>query len=101
MGSTYEHIDVHKVGGDIGAEIAGRPDRRRPRARGRGGARGGRCSATGSCFLRDQHHVDDDQRAFAELLGTLTKPHPTVAGDGAASCRSTPSRARPTAGTRT
>jgi taurine dioxygenase len=36
-------------------------------------------------FLRDQQHATDaDQRAFAELLGPLTKPHPTVAGDGTA-----------------
>lgn len=35
-------------------------------------------------FFREQFHAtDDDQRAFAELLGTVTKPHPTVAGDGA------------------
>jgi alkyl sulfatase len=36
-------------------------------------------------FLRDQQHATDaDQRAFAGLLGPLTKPHPTVAGDGTA-----------------
>jgi taurine dioxygenase len=36
-------------------------------------------------FLRDQQHATDaDQRAFAELLGPLTRPHPTVAGDGTA-----------------
>ena len=30
-------------------------------------------------FVRDQHHLDDDQhRAFAELLGPLTTAHPTV-----------------------
>ncbi|MGW0229390.1 TauD/TfdA dioxygenase family protein [Actinopolymorpha singaporensis] len=34
-------------------------------------------------FLRDQQHLDDaGQREFASLLGTPTKPHPTVAGDG-------------------
>jgi alpha-ketoglutarate-dependent sulfate ester dioxygenase len=34
-------------------------------------------------FLRDQQHADDaTQKAFAGLLGTVTKPHPTVAGDG-------------------
>ena len=33
-------------------------------------------------FLRDQHGVDvDAQRAFAALLGTITTPHPTVAGE--------------------
>ena len=29
-----------------------------------------------------QHATDADQRAFARLLGTLTRPHPTVSGDG-------------------
>ena len=82
--ADYEHIDVHQVGGNIGAEI-----------------RGVRISAELApevvgeirrallrhrvVFLRDQHHLDDDlQRGFAELFGTLTKAHPTVAGDGAA-----------------
>jgi alkyl sulfatase len=36
-------------------------------------------------FLRDQEHATDaDQLAFAELLGPVTRPHPTVAGDGQA-----------------
>ncbi|HWG61393.1 MAG TPA: TauD/TfdA family dioxygenase [Streptosporangiaceae bacterium] len=36
-------------------------------------------------FLRDQQHASDaDQLAFARLLGAVTKPHPTVAGDGKA-----------------
>ena len=36
-------------------------------------------------FLRDQQHATDaDQLAFAELLGPVTKPHPTVSGDGQA-----------------
>ena len=35
-------------------------------------------------FLRDQGLTDDDQRAFAGQLGPLTKPHPTVSGDGVA-----------------
>jgi alkyl sulfatase len=34
-------------------------------------------------FFRDQLDTDDvAQRAFAEQLGTITKPHPTVTGDG-------------------
>lgn len=34
-------------------------------------------------FFRDQHHAStDDQIAFSGLLGTVTKPHPTVAGNG-------------------
>ncbi len=36
-------------------------------------------------FLRDQQHATDaDQLAFARLLGEVTKPHPTVTGDGQA-----------------
>jgi alpha-ketoglutarate-dependent sulfate ester dioxygenase len=36
-------------------------------------------------FLRDQQHATDaDQLAFAKLLGEVTKPHPTVTGDGQA-----------------
>jgi alpha-ketoglutarate-dependent taurine dioxygenase len=36
-------------------------------------------------FLRDQQHASDaDQLAFAELLGPVTRPHPTVTGDGKA-----------------
>jgi alpha-ketoglutarate-dependent sulfate ester dioxygenase len=82
--ADYEHIDVHKVGGNIGAEIRGVrisaelapevvAEIRRALLRHR------------VVFLRDQHHLDDDlQRGFAELFGTLTKAHPTVAGDGAA-----------------
>jgi alpha-ketoglutarate-dependent sulfate ester dioxygenase len=79
---SYEHIEVSKVGGNIGAEI--------------GGVRiGGDLApevvrelrnallAHRVVFLRDQDHaVDGDQRAFASLLGTPTKPHPTVAGEG-------------------
>jgi taurine dioxygenase len=82
--SHYEHIDVHRVGGNIGAEI--------------GGVRiGGDLApevvaelraallAHRVVFLRGQDHADADaQQAFAGLLGTLTKPHPTVAGDGLA-----------------
>ncbi|GAA5018230.1 TauD/TfdA family dioxygenase [Actinopolymorpha pittospori] len=78
----YETIAVRRVAGNIGAEI--------------GGVRiSGDLDATTVAeirrallahrvvFLRDQHHADDaTQRAFAALLGTLTKPHPTVAGDG-------------------
>jgi alpha-ketoglutarate-dependent taurine dioxygenase len=82
--AEYEHIEVQKVGGNIGAEIRGvrisgelEPEVvaeiRRALLRNR------------VVFLRDQHHLDDDlQGAFAEQFGTLTKAHPTVAGDGAA-----------------
>ncbi len=77
----YEHIDVHKVSAAIGAELggvrigAGLPTEvvREVRAA---------LLAHRVVFLRDQHHADEaDQKAFAEQLGTLTKPHPTVSGD--------------------
>jgi alpha-ketoglutarate-dependent taurine dioxygenase len=36
-------------------------------------------------FLRDQQHATDaDQLAFARLFGEVTRPHPTVSGDGTA-----------------
>jgi taurine dioxygenase len=82
--STFEHVDVHKVGGNIGAEITGIRI---------GGDLGSEVVAELRAallahrvvFLRDQVHADEGaQRAFAQLLGTLTKPHPTVAGDGRA-----------------
>jgi alpha-ketoglutarate-dependent sulfate ester dioxygenase len=82
--TDYRHIDVTQVGGFIGAII--------------GGIRvGGDVDPAAMAelraallrhkvvFLRDQQHATDaDQRAFGELLGPLTKPHPTVAGDGQA-----------------
>lgn len=79
---SYETVHVQQVGGHIGAEIHGvRIDAdldaqavneiRRALLRHR------------VVFLRGQQHVDDAaQRAFAAQLGTVTKPHPTVAGDG-------------------
>jgi alpha-ketoglutarate-dependent sulfate ester dioxygenase len=84
-GSTdFRHVDVTKVGGNIGAIV--------------GGIRiGGDVDPAAMAelrtallqnkvvFLRDQQHATDaDQRAFAQLFGPLTKPHPTVAGDGVA-----------------
>jgi alpha-ketoglutarate-dependent sulfate ester dioxygenase len=80
--NDYEHIDVRKVGGNIGAEIGGVKvsselggevvaEIRRALLRHR------------VVFLPGQEHVDEDaQLGFAELLGTPTKPHPTVTGDG-------------------
>jgi alpha-ketoglutarate-dependent taurine dioxygenase len=82
--SDYEHIEVDKVGGNIGAEIGGVVasgeltdevvrELRRALLRHR------------VIFLRGQDVVDaDTQLAFAGRLGTPTKPHPTVAGDGRA-----------------
>src|SRR5580658_7689461 len=78
----YDQISVYKVGGNIGAEIrdvrigadleAGVvAEIRRALLRHR------------VVFLRNQSHADDDiQTEFSALLGTVTKPHPTVAGDG-------------------
>jgi alpha-ketoglutarate-dependent taurine dioxygenase len=82
--SEYERITVRQVGGNIGAEIGGVEvsgeladevvrELRRALLRHR------------VVFLRHQDGVDaDDQLAFSRLLGTPTKPHPTVAGDGRA-----------------
>ena len=79
---SYRHVDVTQVGGAIGAVV--------------GGIRiGGDVSPAAVAelraallrhkvvFLRDQQHATDaGQRAFAQLLGALTRPHPTVSGDG-------------------
>ncbi|GAA2758281.1 TauD/TfdA dioxygenase family protein [Actinopolymorpha rutila] len=78
----YQRIDVRPTSGTIGAVI--------------GGVRlGGDVDqatvaeirrallAHRVVFFHDQDHLDDaGQRAFAHLLGTPTKPHPTVSGDG-------------------
>jgi alpha-ketoglutarate-dependent sulfate ester dioxygenase len=83
---TYEppfrQIKVTQVGGVIGAEVSG------IRVGGRAGP--GEVAELRSAllrhrvvFLRDQHHVTDvDQFEFAQLLGEVTRPHPTLAGDG-------------------
>ena len=86
-GSTaddYKHIAVRKVGGVIGAVVEG--------VRANGDVDPAAFAELRAAllrhkvvFLRGQQHASDaDQRAFAQLLGPLTKPHPTVAGDGAA-----------------
>ena len=78
----YRHIEVAQVGGLIGAEIGG--------VRIGGGLD---TAAVGELraallrhrvvFLRDQQHATDaDQYEFAQLLGEVTRPHPTLAGDG-------------------
>jgi taurine dioxygenase len=80
----YQHIAVRQVGGVIGAVVEG--------IRANGDVDPAALAELRAAllkhkvvFLRDQHSVtDDDQRAFARLLGPLTKPHPTVAGDGVA-----------------
>jgi alpha-ketoglutarate-dependent taurine dioxygenase len=82
--NDYDHIEVTQVGGLIGAVV--------------GGIRvGGEVPPAAFAelraallrhrvvFLRDQQHAtDSDQLAFARLFGELTKPHPTVTGDGKA-----------------
>jgi alpha-ketoglutarate-dependent sulfate ester dioxygenase len=82
--SQHEHIEVSQVGGAIGAVV--------------GGIRvGGDIEPAAFAelraallrhrvlFLRDQQHATDaDQVAFGRLFGEITKPHPTVTGDGAA-----------------
>jgi len=82
--SDYEHIEVRRVGGNIGAEIGGVVagteladevvrELRRALLRHR------------VVFLRGQHGVDADaQLEFSSRLGVPTKPHPTVTGDGRA-----------------
>jgi alpha-ketoglutarate-dependent sulfate ester dioxygenase len=81
---AYEHIEVTQVGGVIGAVV--------------GGIRiGGQLPPAALAelraallrhkvvFLREQQHAGDaEQLAFAELLGPVTRPHPTVPGDGQA-----------------
>ena len=77
----YEHIDVHKVSAALGAEIGGVRIGADLPPEAVGEIRNA-LLAHRVVFLRDQHHADeDDQKAFAQLLGTLTRPHPTVAGD--------------------
>jgi alpha-ketoglutarate-dependent sulfate ester dioxygenase len=81
---SFQHIDVTQVGGSIGAVIGG--------IRIGGGVEPEAVAELRAAllrhkvvFLRDQQHASDaDQIAFAELLGSITKPHPTVSGDGKA-----------------
>jgi taurine dioxygenase len=82
--SAYRHIEVTRVGGVIGAVVDG--------VRVGGGVAQAAVAELRAAllahkviFLRGQQHAADaDQRAFAALLGPLTRPHPTVAGDGEA-----------------
>jgi alpha-ketoglutarate-dependent sulfate ester dioxygenase len=78
----YAAITVRRVGAHIGAQISGvRIGADVPAAQVAEIKRA--LAAHQVVFFRDQHHADDaDQRAFAALLGTVTKAHPTVAGDG-------------------
>ena len=80
----YRRIHVSQVGGVIGAVVEG--------VRANGDVHPAAFAELRTAllrhkvvFLRDQQGVtDDDQRAFARRFGPLTKPHPTVSGDGAA-----------------
>jgi alpha-ketoglutarate-dependent sulfate ester dioxygenase len=79
---SYEHIDVRKVGANLGAVVDG--------VRLGGDIEPAVVAELRSALLANrvvflrghQHADDDDQRAFAQLLGTITQPHPTVAGEG-------------------
>ncbi|HUC26405.1 MAG TPA: TauD/TfdA family dioxygenase, partial [Streptosporangiaceae bacterium] len=83
-GDEFQRIEVTQVGGVIGAIVGG--------IRIGGDVRADALTELRSAllrhrvvFLRDQYHATDaDQLAFARLLGEVTKPHPTVSGDGKA-----------------
>jgi alpha-ketoglutarate-dependent taurine dioxygenase len=82
--ASFQHIDVTRVGGFIGAVVGG--------IRAGGDVPPAQVAELRAAllrhkvvFLRDQQHASDaDQLAFAELLGPTTRPHPTVSGDGQA-----------------
>jgi alpha-ketoglutarate-dependent taurine dioxygenase len=81
-GGDFQRIEVTQVGGVIGAIVGG--------IRIGGDVEPAALAELRSAllrhrvvFLRDQQHATDtDQLAFAQLLGEVTKPHPTVSGDG-------------------
>jgi len=82
--AEFRHIEVTQVGGLIGAVVRG--------IRVGGDVEPAHIAELRAAllrhrvvFLRDQQHVADaDQLAFAGLLGEVTKPHPTLTGDGQA-----------------
>ena len=93
--TIYRHISVSKVAASIGAEVSGIRVSGLAASRGTQGNRGIAPAAFAELraallahkvvFLRDQHGVTDaDQVAFTELFGQVTKPHPTIYGDGVA-----------------
>jgi alpha-ketoglutarate-dependent sulfate ester dioxygenase len=81
---SFEHIDVAQVGGSIGAVVGG--------IQIGGDVRPAALAELRAALLRhkviflrgQQHATDADQLAFAQLLGPVTRPHPTVSGDGQA-----------------
>ena len=78
----YDHIEVRKVAGNIGAQVDGIAISGDVPAPAIGELRRA-LLAHRVVFLRGQDHAGDaEQRAFAELLGIPTQPHPTVSGDG-------------------
>lgn len=82
VNETYEHISVDKVSANIGATIGGVKIGADLDPAVVGEVRRA-LLAHRVVFLRDQLHADEaDQKAFAEQLGPLTTPHPTVAGQG-------------------
>ncbi len=80
--SPSQQVEVTQVGGVIGAVVGG--------IRIGGGVSPDAVAGLRAALLRhkvvflrgQQHATDADQRAFARLLGPLTRPHPTVCGDG-------------------
>jgi alpha-ketoglutarate-dependent sulfate ester dioxygenase len=80
----YRHIEVAKVGGSLGAIVGGIKISGDLPADAVAELRSA-LLAHRVVFLRDQQHAGDaEQLAFARLLGQVTKPHPTVGGDGQA-----------------
>jgi len=82
VNGEFQHIGVTQVGGLIGAVVDG--------IRIGGGVDPGALAEFRAALLRhrvvflrgQQHATDADQLAFAKLLGEVTKPHPTLSGDG-------------------
>jgi alpha-ketoglutarate-dependent taurine dioxygenase len=82
--TSYRSLEVAKVGGNIGAEIRG--------VRVSGGLEDEVVAELRRAllqhrvvFIRGQEHADEQtQLEFAQRLGTATKPHPTITGDGRA-----------------
>ena len=80
--TSFRHIEVAPVGGAIGAVVSG--------IRIGGTAHADAVAELRAAllrhrvvFLRDQQHATDvDQYEFAQLLGEVTRPHPTLPGDG-------------------